>query len=1150
MNERKARPAGLFIGLAVAIIFLAFAIMLWIRGPHLGWSAEQRIIVELAVLSGFLVSMLLIKYLELVITWVASLGVMMKTRHYDANASKAPSATGTAATAAMTISRHEALRDALRDRHGWRWRYRERWILITGTEQLVNCLSPTLVSTSFALTTEAVLLYVSDKLSATDKDWLSQIRRLRRRRPIDSVVALTSDTESDPTLLAPESLAQRLTRIGRALRWAAPVYLLDLSPLESDAPAPDEAIGLTWAGTRIQTNGIKASLSALAMNLADAGVVRLGIDPAQRSAAAISQHIVRMQGALSARICQTAASQFWRHAVHGMLFAPIDAAAMVPHVAPVRTQHAKLWQLVASHCRKVHGRRVGFSMSSATAWLVTGALFVWILGMNLSGLHNRATIRSAEAALEQSRQASDRTEQMLALNNLGREIDTLEVREQQGAPWSTRFGVNRDGAILNAMWPGYVSAAQAFLMTPVRHALEAKLMHLASLSDAEIADKGNVQADAAHDTLETYLMLANPARAKTAFLKDQLMDTEEPVRPNHSELSPGAWADLRSQTLAFMAAHLGTSRGGVSLTAPVDQSLVASTRQTIVSVRGIQNSTDALYEKILDDARAKYPPVTLTSLLGDTTSHGLFTTSETVPGVFTRAAFEERISRAIDDASARQNVTGDWVLSDTKGNEANASALKAELRQRYFDDYARAWENFLNSLRWQPAPSLTGTVDQLLLLGDPQRSPMVALMNAINYQASAGVTSQSLAAGLLDRAQQLVGHDKDPSKREQTTVVPLASAFGPILRLTGSDLVGAGNGASALHAAGGSDLSLSRYLERVTAMRLKLQQMVSAPDPDAMSRVAAQAVLQGKTSEIADSRDYASRVAASLGGQWAGFGAVLQAPLDQAWQVVVQPAAASLNDIWRDAVVVKWNKAFGGRYPFADSDNDASLPEMARFMRPDSGVIAQFVATQLAGVVERQGDRWVAAQGPNQGGLALNPEFVNGLNRLTWAANVLFPSGDAHVRFDLRGVPTPGITDVRFVLSDRDFHYFNQKEEWMPFEWPGQTLENVTHVEWQTAQGGLRSALDARGRFGLIRLLERAQVEQQDSARYVLTWTPDQAAGTPLRVQMRSEAGAGPLEVLQLRHFALPARIFTAGSMKPATATRAASERAPHTGAQ
>jgi type VI secretion system protein ImpL len=309
-------------------------------------------------------------------------------------------------------------------------------------------------------------------------------------------------------------------------------------------------------------------------------------------------------------------------------------------------------------------------------------------------------------------------------------------------------------------------------------------------------------------------------------------------------------------------------------------------------------------------------------------------------------------------------------------------------------------------------------------------------------------------------------------------------------------------------------------------MRLKASQIVANADPDAMARLAAQAVLQGKTSDIADSREYGSRLAASLGEQWSGFGDLFRAPFDQAWQVVVQPAASSLNEMWRMAIVADWNKAFAGRYPFADSENDASLPEMARFMRPDNGVIAQFVTTQLAGVVERQGDRWVAAQGANHGALTIDPQFLASLNQLTRISTVLFPSGDAQVRYALQAVPTPGVTDMKFVLSGRELHYFNQKQAWLPFEWPGQSLENRSHLEWQTQQGGLRTAFDAQGRFGLIRLLERAKVEQQDSARYLLTWTPDTTQGIALKVQLRSEAGAGPLDALQLRHFSLPTRVF------------------------
>jgi type VI protein secretion system component VasK len=142
---------------------------------------------------------------------------------------------------------------------------------------------------------------------------------------------------------------------------------------------------------------------------------------------------------------------------------------------------------------------------------------------------------------------------------------------------------------------------------------------------------------------------------------------------------------------------------------------------------------------------------------------------------------------------------------------------------------------------------------------------------------------------------------KIPSNAATQPEAPLASAFGPLLRVAGSDLATAGPAkAAAAQPANTSDISLPRYLERVTGVRLKLQQIMMSPDPDAMSRTAAQAILQGKTSDIGDSRDYASRVAASLGEQWSGFGnAVFQRPLDQTWDVVLQPATASLNETWR-----------------------------------------------------------------------------------------------------------------------------------------------------------------------------------------------------------------------------------------------------------
>src|SRR5262249_31121507 len=152
------------------------------------------------------------------------------------------------------------------------------------------------------------------------------------------------------------------------------------------------------------------------------------------------------------------------------------------------------------------------------------------------------------------------------------------------------------------------------------------------------------------------------------------------------------------RAIAFFASHLSHSAA-----IELDGGLVATTRQTIIGVRGIQNSTDTIYRHILDEANPKYPSLSLTSLLGDAaqtasmgsaTSRGLFNATATLPGVFTRAAWDERISKAIDEAADQRDMSTDWVLSDAKSTTAARSALKAELRERYFHDYARAWETF------------------------------------------------------------------------------------------------------------------------------------------------------------------------------------------------------------------------------------------------------------------------------------------------------------------------------------------------------------------------------------------------------------------------------------------------------------------------
>ncbi|WP_313067204.1 type VI secretion IcmF C-terminal domain-containing protein [Paraburkholderia sp. LEh10] len=410
----------------------------------------------------------------------------------------------------------------------------------------------------------------------------------------------------------------------------------------------------------------------------------------------------------------------------------------------------------------------------------------------------------------------------------------------------------------------------------------------------------------------------------------------------------------------------------------------------------------------------------------------------------------------------------------------------------------------------------------------------------------------------MTKAQNLFGRKDDaPQNAQATPAVPLDASFGPVLKLVGQ--TGTGNAAPPA----GSDLSMERFTERVTTLRLKLQQISDSADPDDQARQVAQSLFQGKGSELSDTLAYAQLVSASLGEQWAGMGgALFVQPIEQATQTVLRPAEASLNDAWRQTIVAAWKRSFAGRYPFASTANDASLPELARFVRPQGGLINAFLSNQLAGALQLQGDQWVAASGGTGAGSttrAFDPEFLKAVNTLQQIAGHLLAQGEPQYTFALQPVPTPGVTDTLFALDGQTLHYYNQVQSWHTMTWPSNDPQSAgTRLEWQTDTAGTNKNFEFSGRWALVRMLERAKVEPVDSATYQLTWqakpestdpkpaltktdaSADSATLTaqealvaapssmthPLRYLIRTDVGKGPLELLALRGFTLPSRIF------------------------
>ncbi|MGN5479814.1 ImcF-related family protein [Cupriavidus basilensis] len=519
--------------------------------------------------------------------------------------------------------------------------------------------------------------------------------------------------------------------------------------------------------------------------------------------------------------------------VRGVVFAPVfedkgnpDACTDLP-----------LWQYLGEAAQRQPGRRTGWHPITIGAGLALTTIGLWIAGMLVSGLLSQRDIHAAQQAALDIQSAPHAGARLKALLSLQQQIQRYEYRTQRHAPLLTRFGLNRDPEVLDALWKPYAKASRDLLVAPVQQDLEASLVDLAQMQTTDLTEQTSRWALGGQAALKAYLMLAQPEKAEAAFLAPQLVQHWS----TEARITPGEKQDMAERLFKFYAEHL---KAKPDWSIEPRSELVAGARQTLLAVIGERNAQDSIYQSIVNGAGNKYPDQTLASLTTGTDPRGLLRVSAIVPGVFTRQAYEEYVAPAIEDAAKRKQVASDWVLAGGRpaqpaAEEGASKDLNAALTEQYFAEYAEYWQQFMNSTQWEPAPTLPVVIDQLKLLADARQSPVIALMKSLEYQGGAGARKDSLSDTLVNKAKDLLGKkSKTPEIAKPDPAGPLGAAFGPVLRLVGP--AGQGQG----QAAGNGDPSLQRYLDRATALRLRLQQISSSGDGDTQARQMAQALFQ------------------------------------------------------------------------------------------------------------------------------------------------------------------------------------------------------------------------------------------------------------------------------------------------------------------
>lgn len=998
--------------------------------------------------------------------------------------------------------------------------------LLIGTSTSIEKLTPNLTTDIWQENNGTLLIYGGDIHQSIDENLIQDLKQLRRRRPLDAVIWVSKNNLSQQPLghslfnhLNPtntDTASRYFHQLFRQLRWQAPIWLWNISNT-GDITSEEIPTVLYSAPLKATSETLSNDLKTLLPALVEQGTLAVLHNPTQTYLLALARFLQHEGCEKLANTLAPLLSGYRSLPFAGVLFSTAVnnnvSATSSQNNQWVSNSHWKALMAVNSQLPyQLKASPLGLNSKRILQYTVATAMTLWGVGMVVSYFMNRQLITQSQ---QQAQLATDNHQsefaRLQAQYGLQQTLGLLSHREKTSVPFWLRFGLSSNNALLSHLWPVYSQSMLPLLRDSTQQHLE-NYLHAFMQFPPESAERIE-GAQSAYQALKAYLMMSDPSRIDPAFFTESALR----IWPDYNGLKEGEWQTLGTELLTFYASQLPYHN---EWTIKPNRTLVAGSRTILIRQIGQRNGESALYQKILQQAQHNFADMTLDDMTGDTDVSFLLSSADTVPGIFTRKAWEESIEPAIKKAVYERREEIDWVLSDTQKEtdiDISPEKLQQNLTERYFNDFSGSWLSFLNGLQWRETQSLSNTIDQLTLMSDVRQSPIIALMNTLSYQGKTGRQQEKLADSFVNSAKDLLNKEQQPviSQKAEFTG-PLEPVFAPILAFTDPQSSTQNSDA----------LSLQAYLTRVTRVRLKLQQVVNAPDPQAMSQALARSVFEGKTVDLSETQDYGSLIAASFGQEWNSFGeTLLVQPMSQAWQQLLAPTSQGINTQWRNAVVNDWNMAFGGRYPLKNTQSEISLPLMAQYLRPDNGRIQRFLETHLNGVLHKEGTHWVPDT-TNAQGLTFNPEFLKALDKLSYLGDVVFANGEARLYFELRPGTSPDIMQTHLMIDKQSLIYDNQQPQWQRFVWPADTVASGASLSWITTNTGTRIYGDYRGVWGIIRLLEDAQIAPYagSTSSYSVSWKT--LNGQSLNYTLRTEMGEGPIALLQLRNFVLPEKIF------------------------
>lgn len=666
---------------------------------------------------------------------------------------------------------------------------------------------------------------------------------------------------------------------------------------------------------------------------------------------------------------------------------------------------------------------------------------------------NSELMQAAEQDVVKARsleRSGDASGAATALNLLLDRTEQLE-REQAKTSLHGFYGPYTAKDLATSLGGIYTERLRAMVEGPVKSQLVSDVRAVGDLMRTDIK---NFQS--AYEDLKLYVMFTQPEHLDKEFATRRLSTVWARAFRSDSESD--------QQRLAAHAARYVNGLANDRSWAWTPDTTALSRAQGKLSMLPI----DELRFSWLNDAAQGAPPIRPEKIFyGPSQPYWKTRGDVEVPGLYTALGWE-KVRPLLESPDARLELEP-WVLgqkSMIEGDESRENAAK-RLRDLYFQRYVAAWSDFFAGLDVAAPTDMPSALLELRALAEAD-GPYVRLFRTLSENVRLDISPSTL----LGKATQKAGELADQAKAKLTggdagaPERPISSVerhFQPLLRFAFGD--------SPSGKADGAPTGLAQYLVQLSTLQVSLSQLA-----------------ESKAEPSADFAAELSRTAAAvqilLGGADPRSRLILEPllmnPIRGSRAGVVRADFAALSEHWKAEVWDNYNTKIQTRFPFANTQDEVTVPEFVEFFRPETGILWKFFKANLEGRLDRVGDGF--APKPSADPMPFRADFLSCLGMAGQITEAIFGSApEPKLDFFVRIHPVGAdIAEIALIVDGQATVYRNEPERWAPVQWPGKGDPHGGTLQVKGAS--FTDEIPRLGDFGLFRLLAAGGLKPNGNA--------------------------------------------------------------------